>query len=174
LLAQFLPTISQQSIQYGLWAQHLLLKSLNRGKPAPDFVTTALNKDTFSLKNFKGRYVLIDIWATWCGPCRVQSPNFERLAEQYTGPNIAFVALSVDDNKWAWQNEASERSFRVLQLHSSDKNLLRKAYGIEYIPRFIFIDPDGKIINAQMPEPGDALFEDILRKEVLGLQAYRS
>jgi len=169
LLAQFLPTISQPGVQYQLLAQHLLLKSLNRGKPAPDFLTTALNKDTFSLENFKGRYIIMDIWATWCGPCRAQSPNFERLAEQYTNQNVAFVALSIDDNKWAWQNEASEKSFRVLQLHSNDKNLFGKAYGIEYIPRYIFIGPDGKIINAQMPEPGDQSFEDILRKEIPGL-----
>ena len=169
LLTQFLPTISQQNVQYQLWAQHLLLKSLNRGKPAPDFATIALNKDTFSLKNFKGRYVVIDVWATWCGPCRVQSPNFERIAEQYTNPGLAFVALSVDDDKWAWQNEASEKSSRVLQLHLEDKNLFRTAYGIEYIPRYIFIDPEGKIINAQMPEPGNASFEDILRKEIPGL-----
>ena len=169
LLTQFLPTLSEERVQYELWSQHLLLKSLNRGKRAPDFVTTALNKDTFSLKSFKGRYVVIDVWATWCGPCRVQSPNFARLAEQYTSPNLAFVALSIDDNKWAWQNEASEKSFSVLELHSNDKNLFRKAYGIEYIPRYIFIDTEGKIINAQMPEPGDPLFEDILRREVPGL-----
>ncbi|HEX6845470.1 MAG TPA: redoxin family protein [Chitinophagaceae bacterium] len=169
LLAEFLPVISKNKIQHQLLAQHLLLKSLHRGKPAPDFVTKALNKDTFALADFKGRYVVIDVWATWCTPCRVQSPNFERLAEQYTSPTVAFVALSIDDNKWAWQNEAAEKSFRVLQLHANDKNALGKAYGIEYIPRYILIDPDGRIINAQMPEPGDPSFEDILRKEIPGL-----
>ena len=169
LLAEFLPVISKTNIQQQLLAQHLLLKSLNRGKPAPDFFTTALNKDSFSLKDFNGRYVVIDVWATWCGPCKVQSPNFERIAEQYTSPNVAFVALSIDDNKWAWQNEASEKSFRVLQLHCNDKNLFGKVYGIDYIPRYILLDPGGKIINAQMPEPGDPSFEDILRKEIPGL-----
>jgi thiol-disulfide isomerase/thioredoxin len=169
LLIEFLPTISQSNMQQQLLAQHFLLKSLNRGKPAPDFFTAALNKDSFSLRDFKGRYVIIDVWATWCGPCKVQSPNFERIAEQYTSPDVAFVALSIDDDKWKWQNEAGEKSFRVLQLHSNDKNLFRKAYGIEYIPRYIFLGPDGKIINAQMPEPGDPSFEDILRKEIPGL-----
>ena len=168
-MTEYLPRISQPKMQQQLFAQHLLLKSLSRGKPAPDFMTVALNKDTFSLKNFEGRYVVIDVWATWCAPCRIQSPNFERMADQYTNQNVAFVALSVDDNKWAWQNEASEKSLRVLQLHSNDKNLLGKAYGIEYIPRYIFIGPDGRIINAQMPEPGDPLFEKILLNEIPGL-----
>ena len=126
-----------------------------KGKPAPDFITTALNKDTFSLKNFQGKYVVIDVWATWCGPCRIQSPSFELLAEQYTSPSVAFVALSIDDNKWAWQNEASEKSLGVMQLHVNDKNIFGQAYGIEYIPRYILLGPDGKIINAQMPEPSN-------------------
>lgn len=169
LLAEFLPAISQNKIQYQLLAQHVLLKSLSRGKPAPDFITTALNKDTFALENFKGRYVVIDVWATWCLPCRVQSPNFERVAEQLTSPAVAFVALSVDHNKWAWENEAGEKSFLVLQLHANDKDLFQKAYGIDYIPRYILLGPDGKIINAQMPEPTDQSFEDILRQEIPGL-----
>ncbi|HJS53954.1 MAG TPA: ABC transporter permease [Chitinophagaceae bacterium] len=166
LLTEFLPAISQSNIQHQLLAQHFLLKSLNRGKPAPDFMATALNKDTFSLEDFKGRYVVIDVWATWCAPCRAQSPHFERMAEQFTSRDIAFVALSTDDNKWVWQNEANEKSFRVLQLHVNDKNLFGRSYGLEYIPRYIFLGPDGKIINAQMPEPGDPAFEDILRKEI--------
>jgi len=169
LITEFVPMISQPKIQQQILAQHLLLKSLGRGRPAPNFITTALNKDTFSLKNFLGKYVVIDVWATWCGPCRVQSPNFENLAEQYTSPSVAFVALSIDDNKWAWQNEASEKSLRVLQLLANDKNLFGQAYGIDYIPRYILLGAEGKIINAQMPEPGNPLFEEILRREIPGL-----
>src|SRR4030095_8456629 len=88
LMTEFVPKISQAKMQQQILAQHLLLKSLSRGKPAPDFITTALNKDTFSLKSFQGKYVVIDVWATWCGPCRVQSPNFDGLAEQYTSQDV--------------------------------------------------------------------------------------
>ena len=170
LIAEFVPLISQPKIQQQLVAQHLLLKSLSRGKPAPDLSTTALNKDTFSLKNFQGKYVVIDVWATWCQPCQVQLPIFDELAEQYTNQNVAFVALSIDDSKWAWENQASEKSSRVLQLHTNDKNLFGHTYGIDYIPRYILLDPDGKIINAQMPEPTNPLFEEILRREIPGLK----
>jgi len=170
LIAKFVPMIAQPKIQQILLAQHFLLKSLGRGKQAPDFVTTALNKDTFSLKNFQGKYVVIDVWATWCGPCRVQSPSFELLAEQYTSPSIAFVALSIDDNKWEWQNEASQRSMRVLHLRSNNKDLFGRSYGIDYMPRYILLDPDGKILNAQMPEPSNPAFAEILRREIPGLE----
>lgn len=170
LVAKFVPMISQPKIRQRILAQYSLLKSLGRGRPAPDFMATALNKDTFSLKNFQEKYIVIDVWATWCGPCKVQSPNFEMLAEQYTNSNLQFVALSIDDNKWAWEFEAGEKIPRVLQLLAKDKNLFTNAYGVEYIPRYILLGPDGKIINAQMPEPGNPLFEEILRREIPGLQ----
>ena len=171
LITEFVPKISQPKIQQQILAQHLLLKSLSRGKPAPDFITTALNKDTFSLKNFTGKYVVIGVWATWCQPCQVQAPNFDGLAEQYTSQNVAFVALSIDDNKLGWQFDAGQRSLRVIQLYANDKNLFGQVYGIDYIPRYILLGPDGKIINAQMPEPGNPLFEEILRREIPGLES---
>jgi thiol-disulfide isomerase/thioredoxin len=171
LLNTYLSRITRPNIHRQLIAQHALLKSLNRGKEAPDFISVALNKDTISLIDFKGRYVVIDVWATWCAPCKIQSPVFERIAEQYTDPSVAFVSLSIDHNKWAWQNEASEKSYGVLQLFANDKDELAKAYGIEYIPRFVLIGPDGKIINAMMPQPTDQMFEEILRQEIPGLKS---
>jgi len=169
LIAKYLPIISQQKTQQQILTQHYILNSLTRGTVAPDFITTALNKDTFSLKNFKGRYIVINVWATWCGTCRVQSAIFEKIAEEYTSPSVAFVALSIDDNRWEWQNEASQRSLRVLHLRSNNKDLFSKSYGVDYMPRYILLDPDGKIINAQMPEPSNQLFEEILRREIPGL-----
>jgi peroxiredoxin len=170
LITEFVPKISQPKMQQQLLAQHLLLKSLSRGKPAPDFIATALNKDSFSLKKFQGKYMVIDVWATWCQTCQVQLPNFDALAEQYTSQNLVFIALSIDDSKWAWENQASENISRVFHLQASDKNLFGQAYGIEYIPRYILLDADGKIINAQMPEPGNPLFQEILRREIPGLE----
>ncbi len=165
LVTEYLAFITDSKMQQQLLAQNQLLNSLHRGKPAPDFKTTALNKDTFALADFKGRYVVIDVWATWCAPCKVQSPNFERLAEQFTNPNIAFVALSIDDNQQKWKFEANKSS-SVLQLIADDKNVFGKSFGIESIPRFMLLGPDGKIINVQMPYPSDPEFEEILRREI--------
>ncbi len=171
LLRNFLPSVSQVKMQQQLLKQHNLIKSLGYGKPAPDFQSTALNKDSFSLADFKGRYIVMDVWATWCAPCKVESPNFERLAEQYTGPKLAFVALSIDDNQNSWRSQASDRSPRVLQLIANDINVFGKSFGIETIPRFMLIGPDGKIINVQLPYPSDPEFEAILNREIAGITA---
>lgn len=166
LLTDYLPAISRTKMQLQLLAQHYLINSLSYGKPAPDFETTALNKDSISLEDFSGRYIVMDVWATWCTPCKVESPNFERLAEQYTSTKLAFVALSIDDNWNSWRSQASDRSPKVLQLIADDKNVFGKSFGIETIPRFMLIGPDGKIINIQMPYPGDPEFEAILKREI--------
>jgi hypothetical protein len=92
------------------------------------------------------------------------------LAERFASQNVAFIAISIDDGTWHWEWDAGERSLKVAQLHANDKNLFGRVYGIDYIPRYILIGPDGKIINAQMPEPGNRLFEEILRREIPGLE----
>lgn len=169
ILIRYTPFLSSVKMKRILLSQHFLLKSLHFGKPAPEIRATALNKDSVSLEDFKGRYVVIDVWATWCAPCKIQSPHFERLAEQYTSPDVAFVALSIDDSYWQWRSEAAGKSPRIMQLLSNNKTDLGKAYGIESIPRFMLLDPVGKIINAQMPYPEDPEFENILIREVKGL-----
>src|SRR5688572_803418 len=170
LIAKYLPVISQQKTQQQILTLNYILNSLTRGSTAPDFITTALNKDTFSLKNFKGRYVVIDIWATWCRTCTAQSAVFEKIAEEYTSPAVAFVALSIDDSRWAWQDEASQRSLSVLHLRSINKDLFSRSYGVDYMPRYILIDPDGKILYAQLPKPSNPAFTEILRREIPGLE----
>lgn len=167
-LTAFAPAISKPALTGKLFAQNQLLKTLQRGKPAPDFMAVSLKKDTFNLSSFKNRYLVIDVWATWCGPCKQESPNFERIAEKYSSDKIAFVALSIDQNKRMWEYEAYENSKKVLQLLSTDMKTLGQSYGFESIPRFLFIGPDGKIINIQMPRPSTAEFEDAIVRELNG------
>jgi thiol-disulfide isomerase/thioredoxin len=168
-LETFSSAISYPVLQQKLIAQNQLLKSLQRGKPAPDFIAVSLKKDTFSLTDFKNRYIVVDVWATWCGPCKTESPNFERIAEQYSSNKVAFVALSIDEDKWTWRYQAQEKSKKVLQLLSSDKWTLGASYGFESIPRFLLIGPDSKIINIQMPNPSNPEFEEIIKRETQGL-----
>ncbi|OYQ38366.1 hypothetical protein CHU92_05315 [Flavobacterium cyanobacteriorum] len=145
-----------------------LLLSLTKGKPALPFEASTLDGKPFSLASLNGKHIVIDVWATWCSPCRVQSPYFEKLALKYKKYPIQFAAVSTDDRIDKWYVEAKTKSASVLQLHADNNRKFCDMYNIESIPRFIFIDPQGNFINAEMPYPDDKVFEKLIR-EALGL-----
>ncbi|PZR22782.1 MAG: hypothetical protein DI539_04630 [Flavobacterium psychrophilum] len=140
------------------------IENLGEGKAAPLFTAMTLDRKEVSLESLKGKYVVIDVWATWCGPCRYQSPYFEKFALKYKNQPVQFVALSTDHRIDSWFIEAKSKSKSVLQLHANDAKKLGKDYNIQGIPRFILIDPQGNFVNSNMPFPDDLLFEKILRK----------
>lgn len=143
-----------------------VIESLAKGKIAPELTATTTDGTTVTLSSLKGKYVLIDVWATWCGPCREQAPFFEKMALKYKKENIQFIALSVDENIQKWYIAAKGKSKSVMQIHTVDKMKLSKDYTIDFIPRFIFINPEGKFVNAKMSYPKEAAFELLLRKEL--------
>lgn len=145
-----------------------IIEKLAKGKPAPIFEATTLDNKPFISTDLKGKYIIIDVWATWCGPCKYQSPYFEKFAVKYKKENIQFVALSIDDRIDNWFVDAKSKSKSVLQLHVNDKKQFSKNYNANSIPRFILIDPDGNLINAEMPYPNSPVFEQLLRQN-LGL-----
>lgn len=147
-----------------LLAKNNTMNGLKKGKPAPVIHAETLNGTAFNLAMFKNRFVVIDVWATWCGPCKKEAPYFKEIAERLTSENLAFVSLSVDEDKNAWKKEAAYQAEKVLQLWLSDAKEMN-AYNIESIPRFMFIDNKGRIINANMPRPSDPEFEEIIKKE---------
>ena len=131
---------------------------LVKGKPSPRFSNYEnFNGGTTSLKDFTGKYVYIDIWATWCGPCKIEIPHLKKIEAEYKGKNIAFVSISVDrtEDKEKWRKMVKDESLGGIQLFDS-KNFYSdfiKGYEIKGIPRFILIDPDGNIVDADAPRP---------------------
>lgn len=164
--------ISNQRLKADLVQTNDRLKGLQRGKPAFAFTGEAINGREISLAQLAKRYVVIDVWATWCGPCKKESPYFEELAENYTSNQVAFVAVSIDEDKMPWRMEAPSKSNRVLQLWvKNDNKDFTTQFAINSIPRFMLIGPDGRIINANMPSPSDPAFEEILIKEIPELRS---
>jgi thiol-disulfide isomerase/thioredoxin len=172
LVTNFIPLISSTHLRNLVLQKNTTLQNLQRGKPAPAISAETLNNNQFSLAMLKGRYVVVDVWATWCAPCKKEAPYFNRYAAQYTNEAIAFVSLSVDENKNAWKSESGGRNERVLQLWATNSQDELKAYNLEFIPRFMLIDPKGKIISAQLPMPSDPEFEQLLLKEIPYLADY--
>lgn len=134
------------------WSQGSLLTA---GRPSPDFSFTDINGKTVSLKDLRGRYVYIDIWATWCVPCRGEIPALKKLEETFKGLNIAFVSLSCDKDKAKWEQTVKDEKMGGIQLWGDEDNEFLRAYRVQTIPRFIFIDPEGRIVNPDMTRPSD-------------------
>ncbi len=139
------------------------IKSLSKRKPSPLFNDFRNHKGgTVSLSDFKGKYVYIDVWATWCGPCIAEVPFLKEIEESYKDKNIEFISISIDKakdhNKWfEMVNEINLGGMQILADKDWDTQFI-KDYSIKSIPRFILIDPNGNIIDANASKPSS---EDI-------------
>lgn len=130
-------------------------KELAPGTMAPDFNYKDLEGKTYSLKNFKGKYVFIDVWATWCGPCCKEIPYLKELEKKMKRKKIVFVSLSCDENPLAWKKMVKKEKLGGVQLYMGKDMNFRQAYKIISIPRFILLDKEGKVVNATMTPPSD-------------------
>jgi thiol-disulfide isomerase/thioredoxin len=137
------------------------LKNVQEGKVSPKFenyINYAGGKT--SLEELKGKFVYIDVWATWCGPCTREIPFLKEVEKQYHGKNIEFVSISVDKQKdyEKWRTMVKEKELGGIQLFADNdfKSKFIKDYAINGIPKFILIDPSGNIVDANAPRPSNA------------------
>ncbi|WP_396217104.1 TlpA family protein disulfide reductase [Flavobacterium sp.] len=132
------------------------LKKLN-GTPSPTFKYENHKGGVTSLEDLKGKFVYVDVWATWCGPCRQEIPFLQKTEVAYHGKNIEFVSISIDEQKNhdKWSKFVTEKNLGGIQLLADKdwKSDFVKGYKIDGIPRFILISPEGKIVNADAPRP---------------------
>ena len=121
---------------------------------------------TSSLDDFKGKVVYIDVWATWCPPCRQEIPFLQALENKLHAENIEFVSISIDDNNQKWKDFVAKEGLKGVQLIADKafESQFITDYGITQIPTFIIIGKDGKIINADAPRPSDPSIESVLRE----------
>ena len=131
-----------------------------KGQPSPKFENYEnYAGGTTSLDDFKGKFVYIDLWATWCGPCKDEIPSLKALEKEYHGKNIQFVSISCDKQKMKpfWKKMVKDLGLTGVQLIADKdfKSSFVKAYNAMSIPRFILIDPQGKIIKNNAPRPSE-------------------
>ena len=136
------------------------LKTVSKGNPSPKFYNYENNDgSTTSLDDLKGKYVYIDVWATWCGPCKAEIPFLKKIEETYHGKNIQFVSISTDKqkDKDKWKKMIADEKLGGIQLITdNDFNTdFISEYKIMGIPQFILLDPEGKIVKANAPRPSE-------------------
>lgn len=130
------------------------------GKAAPDFEMEDANGNKLTLSSLKGKLLYIDVWATWCGPCKIEIPNMVKLSEHYKDDaNVQLISISIDQDADRWKQVMSttEKKDNWSQYHVTGalESDFCKRYNIVGIPRFIIIDRDGKVVSLDAPRPGE-------------------
>ena len=140
------------------------VSSFKKGSPSFNFNYEEISGKRISMNDLKGKVVLIDVWATWCGPCKVEIPHLKKLEEELKGKNIAIVSISVDveKDKEKWKNFVQKESLGGIQLFASGWGDITRYYDISGIPRFMVFDQEGKIVTADAPRPSNPELKTLL------------
>jgi peroxiredoxin len=124
------------------------LKTVAIGATAPEFAEADTSGKTISLSSFKGKYVLVDFWASWCGPCRRENPNVVKVYNHFKDKNFTILGVSLDKGKEKWLKAIHADG--LAWNHVSDlqywKSKTAELYVVRAIPQNFLIDPNGKII----------------------------
>lgn len=139
------------------------------GKPAPNFQLTTLDGKQVSLSDYRGKAVLLNFWATWCGPCRIEMPWFVDLQKKYSAQGFEILGVAMDDS-----GEKTIKDF-TQQIGTNYTVLLGKdavgdAYGVEGMPTTFFIGRDGKIIDQTLGLASKKELEERIQRAISSAQ----
>lgn len=125
-----------------------LLTKVEEGKPAQDFTQSTPDGKAVTLSSYKGRYVLIEFWASWCGPCRAENPNLLKQFKLYYNKGFDILSVSLDNNKEYWLKAVEKDALPWTQVSDLKgwSNEVAVLYGIRAVPASFLIDPAGRIV----------------------------
>jgi thiol-disulfide isomerase/thioredoxin len=164
--AQYFDVPTQKVVLEDLGAK---LYQSKAGEEASDFTYPDANGKQISLSDYKGKVVLVDVWATWCGPCKAQFPALRELEEAVKGKDIVIISVSVDEakDKEKWKQMIKDERLGGVQLFAGGWNSkITKDYKIKGIPRFMVFNKEGKVVTSDAPRPSDPELKKMLEAEL--------
>lgn len=137
------------------------------GQPGFNFIYEDIDGNPVSFTSFKGKVVYVDVWATWCAPCKEEIPHLKSLEKALHGEDIVFVSISTDTDKNDWQEFVEENDMAGVQLLADNgpNSDFSKTYEVRTIPRFILFDREGKLVDPNVRRPSSPE----LKRELLEL-----
>ncbi|WP_066409060.1 TlpA family protein disulfide reductase [Flavisolibacter tropicus] len=136
-----------------------------KGAPAYNFSLTDTKDKTVSLSDFKGKVVVLDIWAMWCAPCLQEKPFFQKIEEEYKDRgDIVFIGVSHDGvaRKENWKQFVARKGWEGIELIANYNESIGKYYKVEGIPRLMIFDKEGKIVTVDAPRPSSPEFKKLI------------
>lgn len=159
----YILTDSQQQRNKAIQAP---IASLKAGEPGLNFSYPDKDGKMVTMESLKGKVVLIDVWATWCGPCKIEIPHLKKLEEEMKGTDVQIVSISVDEekDKEKWKEMIRKENLGGMQLFAAGWSDITKYYKINGIPRFMVFDRKGNIVTIEAPRPSSPELKPLLEK----------
>jgi thiol-disulfide isomerase/thioredoxin len=161
---QFMKAASPKDFRYARARLFTVQPELARKRTAPNFNVVALDGKTLSMDNLAGKVVLIDFWATWCGPCMKALPHLREIAQKFEGQPLVILSINLDEDEAAWKNFVAKNAMTWAQYRDgSFDGPMATQFNVKAIPTTFSIDADGFVQDRQV---GDGDIEDTLKKLV--------
>lgn len=156
------PSADKEVKKLPFWDAGRMKKQL-AGKAAPELVMTDMQGKTIKLSGLRGKTVLLDFWATWCGPCRADGPSLDKLYRKYGDRNLTIIGISVNEERSIVQKFIAEHPHSY-PIALTTENEMPRPYQVGVFPTYMVIDSEGKLAFATEGEKGFSELRKLLKK----------